>query len=121
MIRIRLHTRIKPDLPKRRPKDTPHNGRTGHSNTTLETETIRVVRPLFQTQNIVGTEVSSVRTSFGNPSQSIRTRCQLETDGEMCMFALIVSRTKPKNIKEAMADSTWIEAMQKETFTIEID
>ncbi|GKC48386.1 hypothetical protein Tco_1066108 [Tanacetum coccineum] len=42
------------------------------------------------------------------------TRCQLETDGEMCMFALTVSQTEPKNIKEAMADSAWIEAMQEE-------
>ncbi|GJT59543.1 retrovirus-related pol polyprotein from transposon TNT 1-94 [Tanacetum coccineum] len=42
------------------------------------------------------------------------TRRQLETDGEMCMFALTVSRTKPKNIKEAMADSAWIKAMQEE-------
>ncbi|GKC47091.1 retrovirus-related pol polyprotein from transposon TNT 1-94 [Tanacetum coccineum] len=41
-------------------------------------------------------------------------RRQLETDGEMCMFALTVSRTEPKNIKEAMADSAWIEAMQEE-------
>ncbi|GJR35615.1 putative ribonuclease H-like domain-containing protein [Tanacetum coccineum] len=41
---------------------------------------------------------------IGNPSQSVRTRCQLETDGEMCMFALtVVSEPKPKNIKEAMA------------------
>ncbi|GJT69792.1 putative ribonuclease H-like domain-containing protein [Tanacetum coccineum] len=38
----------------------------------------------------------------------------LETDGEFCMFALTVSRTEPKNIKEAMADSAWIEAMQEE-------
>ncbi|GKA08087.1 retrovirus-related pol polyprotein from transposon TNT 1-94 [Tanacetum coccineum] len=51
---------------------------------------------------------------IGNPSQSIRIRRQLETDGEICMFALTVSRTKPKNIKEAMADSAWIEAMQEE-------
>ncbi|GKE74032.1 retrovirus-related pol polyprotein from transposon TNT 1-94 [Tanacetum coccineum] len=51
---------------------------------------------------------------IGNPSQSIRTRCQLETYGEMCMFALTVSRTEPKNIKEAMADSAWIESMQEE-------
>nr|GEV81518.1 hypothetical protein [Tanacetum cinerariifolium] len=29
------------------------------------------------------------------------------------MFALIVSTAKPKNIKEAMADSAWIEAMQE--------
>ncbi|GJY34685.1 retrovirus-related pol polyprotein from transposon TNT 1-94 [Tanacetum coccineum] len=42
------------------------------------------------------------------------TRRQLETDGEMCMFALIVSQTEPKNIKEAMADYAWIEAMQEE-------
>ncbi|GJY30550.1 retrovirus-related pol polyprotein from transposon TNT 1-94 [Tanacetum coccineum] len=51
---------------------------------------------------------------IGNPSQSVRTRRQLEIDGEMCMFALTVSRTEPKNIKEAMADSAWIESMQEE-------
>ncbi|GJW07239.1 retrovirus-related pol polyprotein from transposon TNT 1-94 [Tanacetum coccineum] len=51
---------------------------------------------------------------IGNPSQSIRTRRQLETDGEMCMFALTVSQTEPKNIKEDMADSAWIESMQEE-------
>nr|GFC23624.1 Gag-Pol polyprotein [Tanacetum cinerariifolium] len=49
-----------------------------------------------------------------NPSQSVRTRRQLESDAEMCMFALIVSRTEPKNIKEAMANSAWIESMQEE-------
>ncbi|GJU07235.1 retrovirus-related pol polyprotein from transposon TNT 1-94 [Tanacetum coccineum] len=51
---------------------------------------------------------------IGNPSQSVRTRRQLETDGEMCMFALTVSQTEPKNIKEAMADSAWIDSMQEE-------
>nr|GEY25085.1 hypothetical protein [Tanacetum cinerariifolium] len=51
---------------------------------------------------------------IGNPSQSVRTRRQLESDAEMCMFALTVSRTKPKNIKESMTDSAWIESMQEE-------
>nr|GEV87674.1 hypothetical protein [Tanacetum cinerariifolium] len=51
---------------------------------------------------------------IGNPSQSVRIRRQLESNGEMCMFALTVSRTEPKNIKEAMADSAWIESMQEE-------
>nr|GFC58855.1 retrovirus-related Pol polyprotein from transposon TNT 1-94 [Tanacetum cinerariifolium] len=51
---------------------------------------------------------------IGNPSQSIRTRRLLESDAEMCMFALTVSRTEPKNIKEAMADSAWVESMQEE-------
>nr|GEZ39546.1 hypothetical protein [Tanacetum cinerariifolium] len=53
---------------------------------------------------------------IGNPSQSVRTRCQLELEGEMCMFALTVSRTEPKDIKEAMADSAWIESMQEELY-----
>ncbi|GKF31067.1 retrovirus-related pol polyprotein from transposon TNT 1-94, partial [Tanacetum coccineum] len=51
---------------------------------------------------------------IGNPSQSIRTRRQIETDGEMCMFALTMSQTELKNIKEAMDDSSWIKAMQEE-------
>nr|GEU61720.1 hypothetical protein [Tanacetum cinerariifolium] len=51
---------------------------------------------------------------IGNPSQSVRTRRQLESDAAMCMFALTMSRTEPKNITEAMADSAWIESMQEE-------
>ncbi|GJW34290.1 retrovirus-related pol polyprotein from transposon TNT 1-94 [Tanacetum coccineum] len=50
----------------------------------------------------------------GNPSKPVQTRRQLATDPEMCMFALTVSIVEPKNIKEAMADSAWIEAMQEE-------
>ncbi|GJW31279.1 hypothetical protein Tco_0051311 [Tanacetum coccineum] len=50
----------------------------------------------------------------GNPSKPVQTRRQLATDPKMCMFALTVSTAEPKNIKEAMADSAWIEAMQEE-------
>nr|GEV10441.1 putative reverse transcriptase domain-containing protein [Tanacetum cinerariifolium] len=57
---------------------------------------------------------TSSQQVIGNPSQSIRTRRQLETDGEMCMYALTVIQTEPKNIKESMVDSAWIEAMQEE-------
>nr|GEZ11505.1 retrovirus-related Pol polyprotein from transposon TNT 1-94 [Tanacetum cinerariifolium] len=56
---------------------------------------------------------SSVVTTADAPNQ-FTTRLQLESDGEMCMFAFTVSRTEPKNIKEAMADSAWIESMQEE-------
>nr|GEZ58007.1 hypothetical protein [Tanacetum cinerariifolium] len=48
-----------------------------------------------------------------NPSKPVQTRRQLVTDPEMCMFALTVSTAEPKTIKEAMADSAWIEAMQQ--------
>nr|GFB29778.1 hypothetical protein [Tanacetum cinerariifolium] len=49
-----------------------------------------------------------------NLSRPVQTRRQLPTDPEMCMYALTVSTAEPKNIKEAMADSAWIEAMQDE-------
>ncbi|GJQ89170.1 hypothetical protein Tco_0000309 [Tanacetum coccineum] len=50
----------------------------------------------------------------GNLTMPVQTRRQLATDPKMCMFALTVSIVEPKNIKEAMADSAWIEAMQDE-------
>ncbi|GJW48932.1 retrovirus-related pol polyprotein from transposon TNT 1-94 [Tanacetum coccineum] len=56
---------------------------------------------------------------FGNPLQPVRARRQLDTDGEMCMFALTVSRVKPNNIKEAMVEHAWIEAMQEELHQFE--
>nr|GFD38283.1 Gag-Pol polyprotein [Tanacetum cinerariifolium] len=39
---------------------------------------------------------------------------QLATYPKMCMYALTVSTAEPKNIKEAVANSAWIEAMKEE-------
>ncbi|GKF30936.1 retrovirus-related pol polyprotein from transposon TNT 1-94 [Tanacetum coccineum] len=36
------------------------------------------------------------------------------TRSEVCMYALTVSTIEPKNIKEAMADHSWIESIQDE-------
>ncbi|GJV19382.1 retrovirus-related pol polyprotein from transposon TNT 1-94 [Tanacetum coccineum] len=75
--------------------------------------------------NIFGTSIHEwtrdhpLEQVIENPSQPVRTRRRLETSGEMCMFALIVSRTKPKNINEAMVDHAWIEAMQEELHQFE--
>nr|GFB34107.1 retrovirus-related Pol polyprotein from transposon TNT 1-94 [Tanacetum cinerariifolium] len=69
---------------------------------------------LDQISSDPATEYHPLEQVIGNPSQSVRTRRQLELDAEMCMFALTVSRTEPKNIKEAMADSAGIESMQEE-------
>ncbi|GJU08435.1 gag-pol polyprotein [Tanacetum coccineum] len=52
----------------------------------------------------------------GNPTMPVQTRRKLSTDPEMCMFALTVSIVERNNIKEAMADSAWIEAMQDELY-----
>nr|GEX47916.1 hypothetical protein [Tanacetum cinerariifolium] len=50
----------------------------------------------------------------GNPSRPVQTRRHLATNHEMFMYALTVSTTELRNIKEVMADSAWIEAMQEE-------
>ncbi|GJT11450.1 retrovirus-related pol polyprotein from transposon TNT 1-94 [Tanacetum coccineum] len=51
---------------------------------------------------------------FCTPVQEIAESSSRNIDPEMCMFTLTVSIVEPKNIKEAMADSAWIEAMQEE-------
>nr|GEU51673.1 hypothetical protein [Tanacetum cinerariifolium] len=45
---------------------------------------------------------------IGNPSQSVRTRCQLESNGEMCMFAL----TEGVDFKESFAPVARLEAVR---------
>ncbi|GJW20245.1 retrovirus-related pol polyprotein from transposon TNT 1-94 [Tanacetum coccineum] len=51
---------------------------------------------------------------IGDPSKSVMTRSRLNTDAEVCMYALKVSTTEPKNIKEAIQDHRWIDSMQDE-------
>ncbi|GJS27606.1 retrovirus-related pol polyprotein from transposon TNT 1-94 [Tanacetum coccineum] len=48
------------------------------------------------------------------PSQPILTRNQLRIDGVMCMYALTVSTMEPSNVKEALKDPAWIEALLEE-------
>nr|GFC27469.1 hypothetical protein [Tanacetum cinerariifolium] len=55
-----------------------------------------------------------------NLSRPVQTRRQLSTYPKMCMYALTVSTAEPKNIKEAMADSAWIEAMHEELHQFDI-
>nr|GEV41730.1 retrovirus-related Pol polyprotein from transposon TNT 1-94 [Tanacetum cinerariifolium] len=52
--------------------------------------------------------------STREPSRPVLIRNQLRSDGDMCMYALTVSTIQPKNVKEAMNDSAWIELMQEE-------
>nr|GEZ27650.1 retrovirus-related Pol polyprotein from transposon TNT 1-94 [Tanacetum cinerariifolium] len=65
-------------------------------------------------QEVVETSSHNIEQVHGNPSRPVQTRRQLATDPVMCMYALTVSATEHKSIKEAMADSAWIEAMQEE-------
>nr|GFA97028.1 Gag-Pol polyprotein [Tanacetum cinerariifolium] len=66
------------------------------------------------TQEEAGSSSHNIEQVRGNPSRPVETRRQLAIDPEMCMYALTMSTAEPKNIKEAMANSAWIEAMQEE-------
>ncbi|GKA99633.1 gag-pol polyprotein [Tanacetum coccineum] len=63
----------------------------------------------FHTPVFEETESSS---TFQDPSNMHERR--LDTDIEMCMYALTVSTMEPKNIKQAMLDHSWTESMQDE-------
>ncbi|GKC56239.1 integrase, catalytic region, zinc finger, CCHC-type containing protein [Tanacetum coccineum] len=92
--------------------DTPPLNIQATSETTSQAPTVTATENINQ----AGTNKEMHKLKKMNLSTSLvhRTRRQLEIDGEMCMFTLTVSQTKSKNIKEAMADSTWIKAMQEE-------
>nr|GFA37652.1 retrovirus-related Pol polyprotein from transposon TNT 1-94 [Tanacetum cinerariifolium] len=47
------------------------------------------------------------------PSRPVLTRNQLQSDGDMYMYALTVSIMELKNVKEAMIDLAWIDSMQE--------
>nr|GFA45644.1 integrase, catalytic region, zinc finger, CCHC-type, peptidase aspartic, catalytic [Tanacetum cinerariifolium] len=42
------------------------------------------------------------------------TRNRLRTDGEICMYALSVSTMEPRNVKDALTNSGWIDSLQED-------
>nr|GEU46627.1 hypothetical protein [Tanacetum cinerariifolium] len=62
----------------------------------------------------IWTKKHPIKQVTGDPSKPVMIRNQLQIDAEVCMYALTVSTIKPKNIKEAMVDVSWIESMQNE-------
>nr|GFA81890.1 retrovirus-related Pol polyprotein from transposon TNT 1-94 [Tanacetum cinerariifolium] len=75
---------------------------------------VEMVKEYAQVKNDAFINIFCTPVQDKGETSSLRTRRQLESDAEMCMFALTVSRTELKNIKEAMADSAWIESKQEE-------
>ncbi|GKD87352.1 hypothetical protein Tco_1358506 [Tanacetum coccineum] len=56
---------------------------------------------------------------IGNPSRSISTRKQLQTDVMWCFFDAFLTSVEPKNFKQAMTEPSWIDAMQEEIHEFE--
>ncbi|GKA52148.1 retrovirus-related pol polyprotein from transposon TNT 1-94 [Tanacetum coccineum] len=54
-----------------------------------------------------------------DPSRSISTRKQLQTDAMWCYFDAFLTSVEPKNFKQAMTEPSWIDAMQEEIHEFE--
>ncbi|GJS65590.1 ribonuclease H-like domain-containing protein [Tanacetum coccineum] len=67
----------------------------------------------------IWTKAHPLEQVIGDPSKLVMTRQRLQTDSEVCMYALTVSTIEPKNIKEAMSYHSWIESMQVELHQFE--
>ncbi|GKB94677.1 retrovirus-related pol polyprotein from transposon TNT 1-94, partial [Tanacetum coccineum] len=54
-----------------------------------------------------------------DPSRSVSTRKQLETDAMWCYFDAFLTSIEPKNFKQVMTKPSWIDAMQEEIHKFE--
>nr|GEU31027.1 retrovirus-related Pol polyprotein from transposon TNT 1-94 [Tanacetum cinerariifolium] len=96
------------------PKPTNSTNANAKENNDNQTED-EFTNPFYtQVREVAESSCRNIEQVRENPSKLVQTRRKLTTDPKICMFTLTVSTTESKNIKEAMADSAWINAMQKE-------
>nr|GEU32276.1 hypothetical protein [Tanacetum cinerariifolium] len=55
-----------------------------------------------------------IENVIGNPSRSVSMSKQLQTKAMWCYFDAFLTFVEPKNFKQAMTESSWINAMQEE-------
>ncbi|GJX41601.1 retrovirus-related pol polyprotein from transposon TNT 1-94 [Tanacetum coccineum] len=60
-----------------------------------------------------------IENVIGDPSCSVSTRKQLETDVMWCYFDAFLTSVEPKNFKQVMTEPFWIDSMQEEIHEFE--
>ncbi|GJT91355.1 hypothetical protein Tco_1080200 [Tanacetum coccineum] len=65
------------------------------------------------------TKIHPLENVIDNPSRPVSTRKQLQTDAIWCFFDAFLTSVEPKNFKEALLESSWINAMQEEIHEFE--
>ncbi|GJX35341.1 retrovirus-related pol polyprotein from transposon TNT 1-94 [Tanacetum coccineum] len=55
-----------------------------------------------------------IANMINDPSRSVSTRNQLQTNAMWCYFDAFLTSVEPKNFKQAMTEPSWINAMQEE-------
>ncbi|GJU45409.1 retrovirus-related pol polyprotein from transposon TNT 1-94 [Tanacetum coccineum] len=79
------------------------------------------VRPSHTTVELLGrwTKNHQIKNVIRYPSRSFSTRKELKINAMWCYFDAFLTSVEPKNFKEAMLESSWIEAMQEEIHEFE--
>ncbi|GJW40635.1 gag-pol polyprotein [Tanacetum coccineum] len=98
--------------------DVPNFEEAESSTTALDPSNMHEFHQVQPSTNI-WTKAHPLEQVIGDPSKPVMTRQRLQTDSEVCMYALIFSTIEPNNIKEAMSDHSWIESMQDELHQFE--
>ncbi|GJU48447.1 retrovirus-related pol polyprotein from transposon TNT 1-94 [Tanacetum coccineum] len=80
------------------------------------------VRPSHTPFELIGrwTKDHLIANVISDPSRSVSTRKQLKTDAMWCYFNAFLTSIKPKNFKQAMTKTSWIDAIQEEIHEFEI-
>ncbi|GJU89745.1 retrovirus-related pol polyprotein from transposon TNT 1-94 [Tanacetum coccineum] len=60
-----------------------------------------------------------IANMIDDPSRSVSTRKQLKVDAMWCYFDAFLTSVEPKNIKQAMTEPSWIDAIQEEIHEFE--
>ncbi|GJU52273.1 retrovirus-related pol polyprotein from transposon TNT 1-94 [Tanacetum coccineum] len=79
------------------------------------------VRPSYTSLDLLDkwTKNHPLANVIEDPSRSVSIRKQLKTDAIWCYFDAFLTSVEPKKFKEAMLESSWIEAMQEEIHEFE--
>ncbi|GJZ52194.1 retrovirus-related pol polyprotein from transposon TNT 1-94 [Tanacetum coccineum] len=71
------------------------------------------LRPIHTPFESLGrwTKDHPIENVIGDPSRSVSTRNQLQTDAMWCYFDAFLTSVEPKNFKQEMTEPSWIDAM----------
>ncbi|GJW38369.1 retrovirus-related pol polyprotein from transposon TNT 1-94 [Tanacetum coccineum] len=80
-----------------------------------------IVRPIHTPFESLGrwTKDHPIANLIEDPSRSVSTRKQLQTDAMWCYFDAFLTSIEPKNFKQATNEPSWIDAMQEEIYEFE--
>nr|GEX42931.1 retrovirus-related Pol polyprotein from transposon TNT 1-94 [Tanacetum cinerariifolium] len=76
-------------------------------------------RAVVLVDSLIWTKDHPIANVIRDPSRSVSTRRQLETNAMWCYFDAFLILVEPKNFKQAMIEPSWIDAIQEKIHELE--